>query len=113
MRAPSLAFDMEVLYTLPSQQVSSRKKEHHSLDILHNIDLSLVLAERSDTDTVRAIAHQSLHYNIGAVGLEGDTIIAIINVRILDNDAVGSVRVPPIRVLGSGFCDTERPDDNV
>lgn len=110
IRAPSLAFDMEVLYTLyrsASSKFQLQRKGQHLLDILDNIDLSLVLAKGADTDTMRAITHQPLNDNVGAVGLERDTIVAIIDIRVLDDDAVRSIRVPSVRVLGGGRRDAE------
>jgi hypothetical protein len=49
---------------------------------------------------VAAITDQVLNHNVGAVGLEGDAIVAVVNVRVLNNYVIGTVRVPAIGVLG-------------
>lgn len=40
------------------------------VEVLHNVRLSLVLTERADTDSMRAVANQVLDNDVGAVGLE-------------------------------------------
>ena len=44
------------------------------VQVLHNIDFALVLAQRADTDTMRAIADKVLDNCVGAIGLEGYAI---------------------------------------
>ena len=49
-------------------------------DILDNVSLCGVLAKRADTDAVAAVAQQVLHEDVGGVGLEGDAVVAIVDV---------------------------------
>lgn len=44
------------------------------VEVLNNVRLALVLTQRADADAVRTVADEVLHYNVGAVGLEGDTV---------------------------------------
>jgi hypothetical protein len=48
---------------------------------------------------VAAIANQVLNNNVGAVGLEGDAIVTVVDMRVLDDHVVGTVRVPAVGVL--------------
>lgn len=43
-------------------------------DILHNVNLALVLTKGADGDAVRAIAVKVLDENVGTVGLEGHAV---------------------------------------
>lgn len=52
---------------------------------------------------MRSIALEALDYHIGAIGLEGNTVIAVVDDRILDHDRVGTICVPSVGVLG-GIC---------
>ena len=45
-----------------------------NVEILHNIHPALVLAKRTDTNTVRTSAVQVLNHNIGAIRFKGDAI---------------------------------------
>lgn len=44
------------------------------VQILHNIGLALVLTEGADTNSVGAIADEVLDDNVGAIGLERNTV---------------------------------------
>lgn len=68
------------------------------VQVLDNVRLALVLAEGADADAVRAGAVEVLHDDVGAVGLEGDAVVRVDDDRVLDDDAVGAVRVPAVRV---------------
>ena len=46
-----------------------------------------------------AVADQVLNNDVGAVRLERHAIVAVVDVRVLDHDVVGTVRVPAIRVF--------------
>lgn len=48
-------------------------------DILHDVGFCSVLAKRTDTDAVTAVALQVLDQDVGAVGLERDTIVTIVD----------------------------------
>jgi hypothetical protein len=63
---------------------------------LNIVDFANVLAQTADADAVAAVAPQVLNDDVGAVGFERDTIIAIIDVGVLDDDVVGAVRIPSI-----------------
>jgi len=69
------------------------------VNVLDNINLSWVLAQRTNTNTVAAVADQVLNNDVGAVRLERHAIVAVVDVRVLDHDVVGTVRVPAIRVF--------------
>lgn len=43
-------------------------------DVLNDVDFVLVLAQRTNGDTVRAVAVEVLNDDVGAVGLEGNTV---------------------------------------
>jgi hypothetical protein len=43
---------------------------------------------------VAAVAPEVLHQDVCAVGLEGDAVVAVVDVRVLDDDVGGAVRVP-------------------
>ena len=70
------------------------------VEVLHDVDLSGVLAQRADADAVAAIADQVLHDDVRAVGLERDAVVAVVNVRVLNDNVVGAVGVPAIGILG-------------
>jgi hypothetical protein len=72
------------------------------VDVLNNVVLLHVLTQRADRDAVAAVASQALHHNVGTVGLEGNAVVAVVDDRVLNHDAVGSIRVPAICVLGCG-----------
>jgi hypothetical protein len=40
------------------------------------------------------VAPEVLHDDVGAVGLEGDAVITIVDVRVLNDDIVGAICVP-------------------
>jgi len=48
-------------------------------DVFYNIGLCGVLAERTNTDAVTAVALQVLNENVGGVGLEGDAVVAVVD----------------------------------
>ena len=84
------------------------------VQILDNVGLALVLAEGADADAVGAVADEVLDDDICAVRLEGNAVwgevsvgrrvclgegdctIGVVNVRILDDDAVGAIRIPAV-----------------
>lgn len=58
-------------------QDTYRCVEHRNVidkDVLHNVDFVLVLAQRTNGDTVRAVAVEVLNNDVGAVGLEGNAV---------------------------------------
>lgn len=63
-------------------------------DVFDNVDFAGVLAERADADAVAAVANEVLHEDICAVWLEGDAVVAVVDVGVLDDDVVGAVGVP-------------------
>lgn len=88
------------------------------VQVLDNVRLALVLAERADADPVRTRAVEVLHHDVGAVGLEGNAVVRIDDDRVLDDDAVGAVRVPAVRVgdldsAGAGGYEVHVADDHV
>jgi hypothetical protein len=56
--------------------------------VLDDIVFFDVLAQRSDRDTVGTVAFQALHDDVGAVGLERDAVVRVIDDGVLDNDVV-------------------------
>jgi len=69
------------------------------VNVLDDINFAGVLAQRTNADTVATVANQVLNNDVGAVRLEGNTIVAVVDVRILNHNVVGAVRVPTIRVF--------------
>lgn len=83
------------------------------VDVLDNVVLLHVLAEGADRDAVAAVAREALDDDVGAVGLERDAVVPIVDDRVLDHDAVGPVRVPAVRVLGRGARGAVHRDGDV
>lgn len=54
------------------------------IDILNDVNLILVLAERANRNAVGAIAVKVLNEDIGAVRLERDTVCVGLQVRIVE-----------------------------
>lgn len=50
------------------------------IDVLNVVDLTRVLAQRTYTDAVATVADKVLNNDVGAVRLERDTVIAVVNV---------------------------------
>lgn len=48
----------------------------------------------------RAVALQALHDDVGAVGLEEDVVVAVVDGRVLDYDGVGAESVPAVCIRG-------------
>jgi len=69
------------------------------IDVLDDINFAGVLAQRTNTNTVATVANEVLNNDVGAVGLERNTIVAVVDVRVLNDNVIGAVCVPPIRVL--------------
>jgi len=69
------------------------------VNVLDNIDFAWVLAQRTNANTVATIADQVLNDDVGAVWLERYAIVAVVDVRVLNHNVIGTVRVPAIRVL--------------
>jgi hypothetical protein len=63
-------------------------------DVLDNVNLARVLAEATDTDAVATVAGKVLDNNVCAVGLEGYAVVAIVDVRVLDDNIVRAISVP-------------------
>lgn len=47
-----------------------------------------------------AVTDEVLHDNVGRVRLEGDAVVTVVDVRVLDHDVAAAVRVPAVSVLG-------------
>jgi hypothetical protein len=62
---------------------------------------------------VAAVADEVLHNNVGTVGLEGNTVVAIIDVRVLDDNVGAAVCVPTVGVLGRILAGAAAEDVNV
>jgi len=69
------------------------------VNVLNDIHFAGVLAQRTDTNTVATVTDQVLNNDVGAVGLERNTIVAVVDMRVLNHNVIGAVRVPAIRVL--------------
>jgi hypothetical protein len=82
------------------------------VNVLNNIILLDVLSERSDRDAVASITGKPLYDDIGAVGFERNAVVAVVYHGILNNNAIGTVRVPTICVLGcSARCTVDIDGD--
>jgi hypothetical protein len=64
------------------------------VNVLDVVDCAGVLAEGTDTNAVAAVADEVLDDDVCAVGLERDAIVAVVNVRVLNDNVVGAVGVP-------------------
>jgi 2-hydroxychromene-2-carboxylate isomerase len=62
--------------------------------VLYVVDFADVLAQAAYADAVAAVAPEILHEDVRAVGLEGDAVVAVVDVGVLDDDVGGAVRVP-------------------
>lgn len=69
------------------------------VQVLYDVENARVLSEGAHRDAMRRVADETLNNNVGAVGLERDAVIVVVNVRVLDNDIVRSVSVPAVEVL--------------
>lgn len=65
-------------------------------DVLDDISLGGVLTQGANRDTVAPVALQILDEDVGAVGLERDTVVTIVDHRVLYNNVVTAVSVPTI-----------------
>lgn len=70
------------------------------VDVLDVVYFAHVLAEGADRDAVGAVADEVLDDDVGAVGLEGDAVVAVVDVGVLDDDVGGAVGVPAVGVFG-------------
>ena len=69
------------------------------VNVLDNINFAGILAQRTNTNTMATVADQVLNNDVGAVRLERNAIVAVVDMRVLNDNIVGTVRVPAIRVL--------------
>lgn len=88
------------------------------VDILNNVDLADVLSQGAYTDAMATIAVHVLNQNFGAVGLERNAVVSIIDYTVLDHDVRAAICVPAIRVLrlvltGAVAADVEVVEDYV
>lgn len=69
------------------------------VDIFHNIELPLILPERANRDTMRAVTPHILHQNVGAIRLERHTILRIVSKSLPLNSGTLAISVVHHRVL--------------
>lgn len=84
-----------------------------NVDVLHNVDLSDVLSERANGDTVGAVADKVLHNDVGGVGLERNAVVAVVDVGVLDDDVAAAISVPSVGILGRVAARASARDVNV
>ena len=82
-------------------------------DVLHDVGLAFVLAERADTDAVASITVQVLDNDLGAVGLEADAVVAVVDHTVLNDNVGAAVGIPAIGVLRRAFALTGTCDVDV
>lgn len=70
-------------------------------DILDNVVLADILAQAADRNTVAARARQGLDEHVGAVGLEGDAVVAVVDDRVHNGDVAAAVGIPAVGVFGN------------
>lgn len=63
-------------------------------NVRNDIGNTVVLTKRPDRDTVGAVTDEVLDKHVGCVRLEGDTVIAVDNDRVSNDQVVRSVSVP-------------------
>lgn len=78
-----------------------RVGQRHVVDVqvLHDIELFGILAQRANRNTMGRVALETLYQDVRAVGLKSDAVVVVVDVRVLDHDVIGSVRVPSIEIL--------------
>ena len=86
--------------------------------ILDNVDFAWILPNGANRDTVAAIAVHVLNQDLSAVGLEGDTVVTVVDNAVLDDNVRRPVRVPTVGVLrfvlaGRIASDVEVVKDNI
>jgi hypothetical protein len=64
------------------------------VDVLHDVHLADILTQTTNADSVASVADQVLHDDIGAVWFEGNAVIAVVDVGVLNHDVVRAVGVP-------------------
>lgn len=60
------------------------------------INFPEVLAKRAHRDAVRSNTDHILNYDVGTIRLKGDTVVVVINIRVLNDNWVGFVEIPSI-----------------
>lgn len=88
------------------------------VQVLDNVGLPFVLAQRPDADPVRPSAVEVLHNDVGAIGLERDAVVRVNDDRVLDDDAIGTICIPAVRVgnldsVGASGYEIHVADDHV
>jgi hypothetical protein len=61
------------------------------VDVFNDVDFGWILAQAADGDAVATVAPQVLNEDFGAVGFEGNAVVTVIDVAILDNDVAASI----------------------
>lgn len=70
------------------------------VQVLNNVKAIGILSEGANRDAMRGVADQALNDDIGAVWLERDAIIVVLDEGVLDDDVVRNICVPAIQILG-------------
>ena len=67
--------------------------------ILDNVNFARVLPNGADRDTMATVAVHILNQDLGTTGLEGDTVVTVVDNAVLNDDIRRTVRVPAIGIL--------------
>ena len=81
--------------------------------ILDNVDFAWILPNGANRDTVAAIAVHVLNQDLSAVGLEGDTVVTVVDNAVLNDNVRRTVRVPTISILRFVLAGRVAPDVEV
>lgn len=83
------------------------------IDVLDEIYFAGILAQASHRDAMGAITLQSLNDNVRTVGLEGNAIVTVVDDRVLNCNAAGSISIPSVSVLRCIVGFREAGDEDV
>lgn len=72
-------------------------------DVLDYVGLAFVLAKRADADAVASVAVQILNDHFGAVRLEANAVVAIVDDAVLYDNVGTAVGIPSVSVLRRAF----------
>jgi hypothetical protein len=76
------------------------------IDVLNDIDFAGILPQATNTDTMTAVADKILHDDIRAIRLERNAVVAVVDVRLLNDDVIGAISIPAISVLSGVLAHT-------
>lgn len=108
---------LDGLGTRPDLESCRRGRVGHGVvvdvQVRHDIVLVRVVAEGPDGDAMRSVALQALDNDVGAVGLERDAIVVMVDLRVLDYDVIRAECIPAVQVGGEVARSRAREDVDI